>query len=928
MKKLISVLLALAMIMGLTVGAAAYEAPAGVNSLAIVGSGIPGVGEWDPGDPAGDMELVDDYLYYKEVVLSAGSSMTFKIAGNDIWDDTCNFGTDGAMTLALDEITVLTCGGGSGDMTFSTDVDITLGILVDLSEFVNGGDAAILLYEVISYEEIVLQEQTTVTLENAYDSVTYTVTPEVSGYLFVELSGDPGWRIMDYVDFELYYGFEDTFVFYTVMAGESYQFALGCYSELEDDYAPGELSYRVTLVPAEIEEEEDEEVPAEQFINMSSEDYVEATLPAGGSITVEIDCTDYAAIFYADGDYDFDTETYYSDWYITNGVLTGMPDWMGSCMFELPAGQVYTFTMYAGEDATGSQSVYFTTNAAVPGSMNSPAELQMGENCGTFGEFDAYHFEWTAPQDGTLNLQIDTNKSPDWAFYAVIEPADGGEAYYTDTLFSDDPLCDEFLNLPVNEGDHVVVAVMDPNYAAGTVYLSASFDVETDDSDDDTDGDEPGGDVGGDVGGGDITVTDETSKSNDPWTYTFTAEGPGSLHIVIGECDPGWRYKIEYPNGETSLYFSASAWSVGPDYTHTLTDAGQYKVMIWAYDAALYDNVDGTISATITFTPEGGEVEVPKDEYIVSDVLLGLGENSLTMDSSAVTTIFEFSPDETGVYKFSIDDSTALVGYWGAGSFFVWDQTENKTNTMEKELNAVGQSIMVGVSGIEGDFTMNVEKLGNAEEIEETVYVDYVVSHVPVDGNLVDTTDVDVNYVDITKPHNIVKDENGFYHLGTADGPMLYVDLTSEGFDITNAFFGGYGALSMRGQYTDEDGNVINYEFINAMRNYATVIYNSDYDNGLYPLTEDLVIFLKAFGGNQGWYNANQTPFEAIKSEHDPDSAWLVTCCYLGEVYEAPEVPENPEENPGLGDYSIAGLVVAMMAAAAGAVVLTKKKEY
>ena len=181
MKKLISVVLALTMIMGLVAGVVAFDAPAGINSLAIVGSGIPGVGEWNPADPAGDMELVSDYLYMKEVELTAGSSITFKVAGNDKWDDTCNFGTNGKQTLSTGDYVELTCGGGSGDMTFNADKDMTLIIAVYLGDFVEGGSAYIYLDEYVEPESIVLTEKTTVNLESAYDNVMYEVTPEVSG---------------------------------------------------------------------------------------------------------------------------------------------------------------------------------------------------------------------------------------------------------------------------------------------------------------------------------------------------------------------------------------------------------------------------------------------------------------------------------------------------------------------------------------------------------------------------------------------------------------------------------------------------------------------------------------------------------------------------------------------------------------------------
>ena len=179
----------------------------------------------------------------------------------------------------------------------------------------------------------------------------------------------------------------------------------------------------------------------------------------------------------------------------------------------------------------------------------------------------------------------------------------------------------------------------------------------------------------------------------------------------------------------------------------------------------------------------------------------------------------------------------------------------------------------------------------------------------------------------ITKKFNVVKDSNGFYHLGSVNGPLLYVNLITESFDLTNAYYSGYGALAMRGKYTDAAGVTHYYDFLEAMRAYAAVLYNSDYENGLYPLTEDLMLYIKAYGANQGWYEPNTSPFEAIQGDHNADSAWLVSCYYFGDEY-IPDSDDSDVQNPSSGDQSIVGLVVAMMAATAGAVVLSKKKEF
>lgn len=144
MKKII----AIALVLMLCVSALSINAFAvfdTVESLAVVGTGIPGVSEWTPGDPAGDMTEVSEGIWEKVIECPAGTSMKFKIAGNDTWDDSCNFGT---ATIVLGQVANLECGGGSKDMPFSVAEATTIKITVNLTaepatilvEDVNGGN--------------------------------------------------------------------------------------------------------------------------------------------------------------------------------------------------------------------------------------------------------------------------------------------------------------------------------------------------------------------------------------------------------------------------------------------------------------------------------------------------------------------------------------------------------------------------------------------------------------------------------------------------------------------------------------------------------------------------------------------------------------------------------------------------------------------
>ena len=110
------------------------SAPAKPNSLALAGTGIPGVAEWNPGDPAGDFTEVSSGVYVKIVGCPAGTAMSFKIAGNDAWDDNFNYGgaADG-VTVALGVKIDLTNGSGSKDLSLTVDEHTNLKFTVDLT---------------------------------------------------------------------------------------------------------------------------------------------------------------------------------------------------------------------------------------------------------------------------------------------------------------------------------------------------------------------------------------------------------------------------------------------------------------------------------------------------------------------------------------------------------------------------------------------------------------------------------------------------------------------------------------------------------------------------------------------------------------------------------------------------------------------------
>lgn len=144
MKKLIAMLLTLALCL-CVLPVAAFAAPEGLSRLAVVGTGIPGIAEWDITDPAGDMTEVSEFVYTKTLYLTAGTEIRFKIAadnGMGGWNDAFNFGS---AILTLGTVVEMENGGGTGDMSFKADKDTIFRITVNLNPLNEGGKATILI---------------------------------------------------------------------------------------------------------------------------------------------------------------------------------------------------------------------------------------------------------------------------------------------------------------------------------------------------------------------------------------------------------------------------------------------------------------------------------------------------------------------------------------------------------------------------------------------------------------------------------------------------------------------------------------------------------------------------------------------------------------------------------------------------------------
>ena len=130
----------------------------------------------------------------------------------------------------------------------------------------------------------------------------------------------------------------------------------------------------------------------------------------------------------------------------------------------------------------------------------------------------------------------------------------------------------------------------------------------------------------------------------------------------------------------------------------------------------------------------------------------------------------------------------------------------------------------------------------------------------------------------------VFRDENGYYHLGSKDGAIIYVQLTkgTRVNELSMEFLSDANNTDNRPQFVITE-DVFNeatntgvhyyYNYGNVIKGYAALA-NSD---GLYPVNDMLIIVLEHFCKNMLGYNQYG------------DNYWLAACQYYGEISDGPE---------------------------------------
>lgn len=269
------------------------------------------------------------------------------------------------------------------------------------------------------------------------------------------------------------------------------------------------------------------------------------------------------------------------------------------------------------------------------------------------------------------------------------------------------------------------------------------------------------------------------------------------------------------------------------------------------------------------------------------------GATEITLSDSR--TYFLFSPTESGNYEFSLTGSDAAIGYYGAPHFVQENSAAEVVDnafTISIQPDMIGKNntgttvLVIGVDAGEGNAVLGIRRLGDhIHTVHDEPWVVYEATTAPTAYTFPEGSQLgEFDLTAATDAYKLVKDENGLYHLDSADGPQVLVRL----------------GKAAKVKYLDPYETILEHTGINCYfyegekfikkENYAecvaAYIACVDENTGLYPLTEDLMYIIQMNGKQQGWWDPEGNYiFHDDNGNHIPginnEIAWLFMCCYV-----------------------------------------------
>ena len=269
--------------------------------------------------------------------------------------------------------------------------------------------------------------------------------------------------------------------------------------------------------------------------------------------------------------------------------------------------------------------------------------------------------------------------------------------------------------------------------------------------------------------------------------------------------------------------------------------------------------------------------------------VVGLGCSRVSLNSGR--TYFLFIPEQAGNYEFGVEGDAAAIGYYGAPHFV---QSESAVDVVDNKVQisvsagSLGGTLVIGLDPKDADScVLTIERIGDA--IKTLADEPWHVYQKTVElSPYTLPAGAELKNFDLTAESGayklVLNEADGFYHLDSADGPLVLVRLAGE-----LEFMATYKTILDRTGvvkyfYDENDQFVRKENYTDCLMEY---IPNADEAAGVYPMTEDLKYIIQQSGDHSGWWEFDGPGYIFIDeagnklADINTDIAWLFMCCYL-----------------------------------------------
>lgn len=368
-----------------------------------------------------------------------------------------------------------------------------------------------------------------------------------------------------------------------------------------------------------------------------------------------------------------------------------------------------------------------------------------------------------------------------------------------------------------------------------------------------------------------VTVVDYNGKPQADVFVQFLKDGYTTESVsLITDADGVAKADLKKGNYTVSLSFSKKGYHYDASSAVLSADVTDLKILV---------------TKVVTSKNKMEQLYVG-DAYILAE-----GGTYVENMQANLPNYFLFTPTRSGTFTFSTSNPDAKISYWGGSTAFIQDMTASTdyseaTNSFTRNVKEsnIGNTFIIGVTGA-SSCIVEIIRTGDAV-LDETDFpiTEYKGTAVPVaQSSVASGTKTAIDLSASTGTYNLVMGSDGYYHLNSVTGPVIYVDLGPDApyISMYNMLgFTGFGGTSFAKTFRDANGNITKREdYTNLMMEYVECRHKS---SGLYPLTEDLKYMLQNGGEYKGWWdstNANYM-FKDVTG-FNPAIGWMFACCYF-----------------------------------------------